>query len=199
MPAPGGPAPAEEEGESMECPRCAREIVPDRLFCIWCDAFIPKPAAGVKASLVRRLLATVVDPLLGYIVFTVTLQIASGWSRSPFDDSPLWFAQVASIAYMAIGLLLMRRGLTPGKWLLGERVVHKMTGEPAGFWRMVLREVVGKAVSGIFFGLGYLWAIWDRDAQAWHDKIADTVVLKEERPAPLTPARSGFRPGTSTP
>jgi uncharacterized RDD family membrane protein YckC len=28
-------------------------------------------------------------------------------------------------------------------------------------------------------GLGYFWAIWDKDNQAWHDKIAGTVVVKE--------------------
>ena len=29
----------------MECPRCAKEIVPDRLFCMWCEAFLPKAEA----------------------------------------------------------------------------------------------------------------------------------------------------------
>jgi len=42
---------------------------------------------------------------------------------------------------------------------------------------MLLRETLGKWVSGWFLGLGWFWAIWDRDAQAWHDKIAGTVVL----------------------
>lgn len=43
---------------------------------------------------------------------------------------------------------------------------------------MLLREVIGKWVSGLVFGLGYFWAIWDKDGQTWHDKIAGTVVVK---------------------
>ena len=44
---------------------------------------------------------------------------------------------------------------------------------------MLLREIVGKTVSFLFFGLGFYWAIWDKDRQAWHDKIAGTLVLEK--------------------
>lgn len=43
---------------------------------------------------------------------------------------------------------------------------------------MILRETIGKFLSGLVLGLGYFWAIWDKDSQAWHDKIAGTVVIK---------------------
>jgi uncharacterized RDD family membrane protein YckC len=46
---------------------------------------------------------------------------------------------------------------------------------------MLVREVVGKMVSGFFFGLRYFWAIWDPDNQAWHDKIAGTLVVRKMR------------------
>jgi hypothetical protein len=57
-------------------------------------------------------------------------------------------------------------------------VVNKLNGQIPGFWRMVLREGIGKTVSGVFLGLGFFWAIWDKDNQAWHDKIAGTVVVR---------------------
>ena len=75
---------------------------------------------------------------------------------------------------------LLSKGMTPGKWLLGEKVVEKLTGNFPGFWRMILRETIGKFVSGIFLGLGYFWAIWDKDNQAWHNKITGTVVVKRK-------------------
>ncbi len=34
-------------------------------------------------------------------------------------------------------------------------------------------------LSKLFLGLGFFWAIWDKDGQAWHDKIAGTVVLRK--------------------
>jgi uncharacterized RDD family membrane protein YckC len=165
---------------------------------MWCEAFLPRAEAGVKASLLRRFAADMLDSLLSVLVPAVAFLLASPYRRTPFDDPPSSWAWIAAVAYTVAILMFMRRGLTPGKWLLGERVVDKITGDPVGFWRMLLRSVMKNTVSSFFLGLGYLWAIWDRDAQAWHDKIASTVVIKEERPAPLTPAR-GLRPGATTP
>jgi hypothetical protein len=45
---------------------------------------------------------------------------------------------------------------------------------------MLVRELIGKLVSGFFAGLGFFWAIWDRDSQAWHDKLAGTVVVRRD-------------------
>ena len=80
----------------------------------------------------------------------------------------------------------LSKGLTPGKYLVGEPVVDHLTGGQPGLGTMLLREIVGKWVSGILFRLGYLWAIRDKDGQAWHDKIAGTVVVR-------TPAKSAGR------
>jgi len=74
------------------------------------------------------------------------------------------------------------------------RAADKRSGGLPGFGRMLLRETLGKIVSGLFLGLGYFWAVFDRDSQAWHDKIAGTVVLKKAAaPQPLaTAAGAGF-------
>ena len=37
----------------------------------------------------------------------------------------------------------------------------------------------------VVFFLGFLWIAWDAERQAWHDKIAGTVVLKLPRGTPL--------------
>lgn len=57
--------------------------------------------------------------------------------------------------------------------------VYKTGGEPAGFGTMLVRETVGKFISGLVFSPGYLWIIFDREHQGWHDKIAGTVVLRK--------------------
>jgi uncharacterized RDD family membrane protein YckC len=43
---------------------------------------------------------------------------------------------------------------------------------------MFVRETFGRFASGAFFGLGYFWAIFDKNAQGWHDKLAGTVVIR---------------------
>ena len=38
------------------------------------------------------------------------------------------------------------------------------------------REVLS-AIFSLAFGLGYLWVLWDRRKQGWHDKATNTVVV----------------------
>ena len=52
-----------------------------------------------------------------------------------------------------------------------------ISGKPAGFLGMLVRETVGKFVSGLILSLGYLWLLWDPDRQTWHDKIVSTVIM----------------------
>ena len=67
-------------------------------------------------------------------------------------------------------------GNTPGHAILGMRIV-KEDGSRSGFGTMLVRELVSFFLSIPFFGLGYLWAIWDSKRQTWHDKVAGTVVI----------------------
>jgi uncharacterized RDD family membrane protein YckC len=43
---------------------------------------------------------------------------------------------------------------------------------------MLLRERIGRWLSGLVFGLGYLWILLDKDRQAWYDKLASTYVVE---------------------
>ena len=72
-------------------------------------------------------------------------------------------------------------GRTPGKIALRMRVV-KIDGSRINPMDALLRNVFGYAVSQLFL-LGFIWAILDDDVQAWHDKMARTIVI-DERPAP---------------
>lgn len=85
---------------------------------------------------------------------------------------------VGFLSYSALVLALWAYGLTPGKWMLGIRVVRRDTGLAAGFWRMALRQIIGQFVSAILCYLGFIWALVDADKQGWHDKIAKTLVIR---------------------
>lgn len=162
----------------MNCPSCNKEIVADKLFCNWCEVFIPNPKVGKRAGLFGRWFATVIDPTIAIILFFIVASIFGGAASAISESAIFVTVVIVTLTYGVFYLWLLSKGVTPGKWLLGEQVVEKLGGCYPGFWRMVLREIVGKFVSGLFFGVGYLWAIWDKDSQAWHDKIAGTVVVR---------------------
>jgi uncharacterized RDD family membrane protein YckC len=68
---------------------------------------------------------------------------------------------------------------TPGKLLMSCQVVDIRTGGPIGL-RQALLRYLGYAVSALPLGLGFLWILWDRRRQGFHDKIAGTAVVIED-------------------
>ncbi|OLB49788.1 MAG: hypothetical protein AUI08_07075 [Gemmatimonadetes bacterium 13_2_20CM_2_65_7] len=171
----------------MNCPSCKKEIVPDSVFCSWCSDFVPSSGQGKKAGLFRRWVALALDPLIAVVLYLVGVGIVGSISK----DLGTVAAIVLPIVYLVWFLSLLRKGVTPGKKLMGLQVVNQQTGSIPGMGTMFVREFVGRFISGAFGGLGYFWAIFDKNSQAWHDKIAGTVVLKlAPRPVPADMAPS---------
>lgn len=158
----------------MHCPGCQKEIVADAYFCNWCSVFTPAQGAGRKANLFARWMALAIDPMIAVVLWFAGSSVFALIS----EDLAVLVAVLFPFVYFVWYLTLFRKGQTPGKLLLGLQVVDAQTGQIPGFGRMLLREVVGRFVSGLFFGIGYFWAIIDKNGQAWHDKLASTVVLK---------------------
>lgn len=167
----------------MFCASCGQETAP-ALFCHACDAYLTSPKMGLKASVARRFGALLLDSLAIWVFFFVIFLLSAGLGASTGrGDVGVWTFVVtffwASVAYIVFALWFLSKGKTPGKWLVGIRAADKSHGSLPGLGRMLVRETVGKFLSGLFFGFGYFWAIFDKDAQAWHDKIAGTVVLRQ--------------------
>lgn len=73
--------------------------------------------------------------------------------------------------------LALWHGQTPGKRLLGIRVL-RLDGKPLGGWSAFQR--FGGYAAGFATGLlGFAQVFWDRNRQAVHDKICETVVVRD--------------------
>jgi uncharacterized RDD family membrane protein YckC len=70
------------------------------------------------------------------------------------------------------------KGRTPGMKITGNRLVDVNTGGPIGTGRGFGRALVAQFISPFLCALGFLWAIWDPRKQTWHDKVANSVVIK---------------------
>ena len=116
----------------------------------------------------------------------------------------LFFAAGAVLfVYVVWFLFTCRSGQTPGKQLVGLRVIRS-NGEPSGWGHTFVREVIlgwlaigflSVVTAGIFYVINYLWPLWNKDRQALHDKMAETLVVMAH---PLSaynplPAASGAR------
>ena len=68
-------------------------------------------------------------------------------------------------------------GQTPGKKILGLKVL-KFNGQPVNYKSAGIRTLIGYPLSWLTFGIGFIWALLDKNNQCLHDKIADTLVIK---------------------
>ena len=73
--------------------------------------------------------------------------------------------------------LVLGKGKTPGKRMLGIRVI-RLDARPIGWW--IAFERFGGYFASVSTGLlGFLQIFWDRNRQALHDKAVETVVIRE--------------------
>ena len=133
----------------------------------------PPPAAygppGPRANIGPRFAADQVDVIIVGVVALIGYLISR----------PLGY-----VLWLGLGLVYFSyfegspSGQTPGKKVLGIRVVDFAAGGPIGFGRGVIRYL-GKILAGIPCYLGFFWMLWDKEKQCWQDKIATTVVVPE--------------------
>jgi uncharacterized RDD family membrane protein YckC len=124
--------------------------------------------SGPRAGFWQRFGAVAVDALVMIVVY-VPLAVTFGASAG--SD----LALLVSIAYFTV-LEGGATGQTLGKRALGIRVIDLSRGGPIGPGRAFIRWA-GRIVSTLVFYLGYLWMLWDREKQTWHDKMAGAVVV----------------------
>ena len=162
------------------CPSCNTETVPGSRWCGICHTNLVNPAIGRLASPGKRFGAYILDGVIPMVAIIVMLAIAGASQAAGADDGGGSTGAVVGllllVAYVVWALTLFSRGTTPGKRLLGMTVIRE-DGSRAGFFTMLIREWIGKAISGMILALGFLWILFDRDNQGWHDKLMSTYVV----------------------
>jgi uncharacterized RDD family membrane protein YckC len=125
-------------------------------------------ASGPRAGFWRRFGGAFIDGLLvGIASYVIGLAISSGAATG--------IGLVVGLVYYTL-MIGSQRGQTVGQMAVGVRVIDFNTGGPIGYGRAFIRWLVS-IVSGIVILLGYLWMLWDKEKQCWHDKAANDVVV----------------------
>ena len=151
----------------------------------------------------RRVVANLLDGLL--IVFATFLVIMGlsflgifvGMYR-PEEEPPA--AAIALISALVVSFVYYcgawaSTGQTLGHFMIGGRVTRLDGGKLS--WGQAIVRYIGFIISGLALSLGFLWIVFDKKRQGWHDKLARTVVpfvddeFPEGKPAEFTPADPG--------
>ena len=126
------------------------------------DSYLTLPRAGFWI----RMAALFVDAVIVLVAVNV---VASG---------------AGPLALAGYGALMWKiKGTTIGGTLCNLQVVRADGREMD--WPTALVRALSCFLSALFIGLGFFWIAFDRDRQAWHDKIAGTVVVRTARTVAL--------------
>lgn len=144
----------------------------------------------------RRLLAVFLDGfIMGMILTPITIGLAlamKGFYPAPGSGAQAdptmtlihlgisYLAQFVAI-YFYYGWFYSNKGATPGKMVLGLKVIDTSAGRNVSYWRAFFRETVGKGVSGLTLMIGFLMAAFRKDGKALHDIMFGTQVLHEPK------------------
>jgi uncharacterized RDD family membrane protein YckC len=143
------------------------------------------------AGLIRRSLSIAIDLMVISIMEMIFL-ISGIWEvqilkgkvyLSPEEPFPFFleilpfFWAIVLIPLIYFTIFHGMTGQTFGKMILSIRVVM-VDGTAIGYRRAFLR-FLGYIISILLFGFGFLWAIFNKNRQCLHDRIAKTIVIRD--------------------
>jgi len=149
-------------------------------------------SSGFKpAGMGYRLLATIVDGfILNIALLPLQLIMYGGMFMGQQENTELSMVQGLSTALYYVGIFFItplyynwfykNKSSTPGKMLFNMKVLDDESGQKfQGYWRCFMREVIGKMVSGVLLGIGFIIGIFRSDKKCLHDMIAGSRVVKK--------------------
>lgn len=131
---------------------------------------------GQLAGFGARLGAALLDGLITGIPFAIVYFIA--FAISDALGVIVYIAGIVGIAYYFAYFEGGETGQTIGKKQLGIRVVDANTMQPGIGTGRAVGRYFSRILSSFLCALGYLWMLWDKDKQTWHDKIVTTKVVQ---------------------
>jgi uncharacterized RDD family membrane protein YckC len=124
-------------------------------------------ATGPRAGFWQRLFADLIDSIIIAIAYLILAQ--------SLHTAGTLLGVLIGIAYFTY-LEGGPRGQTIGKSAMQIRVVSLTDGQPLGYQRALGRDLA-RILSAIPLYLGYLWMLWSRERQTWHDTLTHAIVV----------------------
>lgn len=112
-------------------------------------------------------------------LMTFTFVVSAIGRRSVVDSNQDLFIVGGLTALLLVINFVVLAGLngqSAGMRILGIQIA-RVDGRRFTMKGAMLRHLVGYPLSMLLFFLGFLWMLWDPRQQAWHDKLAGTIVV----------------------
>ena len=133
-----------------------------------------------------RVWAAIIDSILILLITVPFLLIIYGvqyLESENFIKGPLDFLISWVLPAIAVITFWVYKSATPGKMAISAKIVDAQTGVKPSTGQFVGRYLA-YFISGLPLGLGVIWVAFDKRKQAWHDKLAGTVVVRRKNIGP---------------
>ncbi len=151
--------------------------VPNNTVQLRYSGFWVRGAAHVIDGLVLAIISMIIVMPLGFLIgFT------SAMSESKFME---FMGQVVmiiigfAVSWAYYIFMTHKFQATLGKMAVGAKVLDE-NGQRLSLGKIVLRETIGKFISGIIMGIGYLMIAFTSKKQGLHDMISGSVVVYKD-------------------
>ena len=127
---------------------------------------MPAAASGELATWIYRVGGALIDGIIVGVAETIV-----GFASKPLG-------QLVGLAILLWFLYLTgTQGQSPGKKVVGIKLVKEADGQYLGFGMAVVRYIA-HILDALSCLIGYLWPLWDAKRQTFADKIIGTVVVR---------------------
>ena len=133
-----------------------------------------------------RVWAVIIDSILILLITVPILLTIYGvqyLESENFIKGPLDFLISWVLPAIAVITFWVYKSATPGKMAISAKIVDAQTGVKPSTGQFVGRYLA-YFISGLPLGLGVIWVAFDKRKQAWHDKLAGTVVVRRKNTRP---------------
>ena len=131
------------------------------------------------AGLFRRLFAILYDSFLLIAILFIVSAIATALNQGKAVEPghalyPLLVLTIFSLSYLYFAWFWTHGGQSLGMktWL-----IKIQSTDNTITWKIATIRFVSAIVSWAVFGLGFLWAFFDKKNRCWHDLISKTVLI----------------------
>ena len=134
--------------------------------------------AGLKLRAAAFAIDLVIVSFIAYLAIGAGFLLLGDTALTPKELGRVYLPIYALLFFLASTYFVFLHyyaGRTLGKMAVGIRIVSS-DGKEIGLWESFMRWV-GYYISAVFIFAGFIWSVFDRDSQAWHDKIAGTYVV----------------------
>lgn len=154
---------------------------------LYCNHFIRQLSAVIDLIFLAVLLNVISKILISTLPLENLVGVKLENNLTPtalesFKKQMFIFILIQLFILVGIGLAIAwswhKYGQSAGKFLLGIKIVDKNTLGNISF-SQALTRLLAVPFSVIPFLMGFMWVALDKKGQAWHDKLARTVVIKK--------------------